>query len=98
MAGRPAAEPLAPGRRRPAPGSRRGGCVFAGIALLVAALSIHNASAVIAAQRARESALLRAVGASRRQIFAGHLGEAAALGLVASVAGVAAGYGMAAGL
>ena len=72
--------------------------VFAGIALLVAGLSIHNASDVIAAQRIRESALLRALGASRRQIFRSHIGEAAVLGLLASVAGVAAGYGMAAGL
>ena len=42
--------------------------VFAGIALLVATFSIHNTFSILVAQRTRESALLRALGASRRQI------------------------------
>jgi putative ABC transport system permease protein len=72
--------------------------VFAGIALLVAALSVHNTFGVVAAQRVREAALLRALGAARSQIMRGLLAEAALLGLVGSAAGIAAGYGMAAGL
>jgi putative ABC transport system permease protein len=72
--------------------------VFAGIALLVAALSVHNAFGVVAAARVRESALLRALGAGRGQLLRGLLGEALVLGTVGSVAGIAAGYGMAAGL
>ncbi|GIH16775.1 ABC transporter permease [Rugosimonospora africana] len=72
--------------------------IFAGIALLVAALSIHNTFSVVAAGRARELALLRVLGARRSQALRGLVLEAAVLGLVGSVAGVAAGYGMAAGL
>jgi len=68
---------------------------FAGIALLVAVLSIHNTFAILVAQRTRETALLRAVGASRRQVLAGVLAEALLIGVVASGAGVAAGYGLA---
>ena len=43
--------------------------IFAGIALLVAAFSIHNTFSILVAQRTRESALLRTIGASRRQIL-----------------------------
>ena len=42
--------------------------VFSGIALLVATFSIHNTFAIVVAQRTRENALLRALGASRRQV------------------------------
>src|SRR4029079_17413199 len=42
--------------------------VFAAVALLVAAFSIYNAFSMVTAQRMRESTLLRALGASRRQI------------------------------
>lgn len=72
--------------------------VFAAIALIVAMLNVHNTFGVVAAQRSRESALLRALGASRGQILRAVLGEAAVLGLIGSVAGLAAGYGLAAGL
>jgi putative ABC transport system permease protein len=72
--------------------------VFAGIALLVAMLSIANTFSIIVAQRTRESALLRAVGASRRQVLSSVLLEALAVGLVASVAGLAGGIGVATGL
>ncbi|TQS45734.1 ABC transporter permease [Cryptosporangium phraense] len=68
---------------------------FAGVALLVAVLSIHNTFAILVAQRTRETALLRAVGATRRQVLAGVLAEALIVGVVASGAGVAAGYGLA---
>ena len=41
---------------------------FAGIAIVVAAFSIHNTFSILVAQRTRESALMRAIGASRRQV------------------------------
>ena len=71
---------------------------FAVIALVVAMFSIYNTYSIVAAQRARESALLRAVGATRRQLLALGVLEAAAIGVVASAAGVGAGLGLAAGL
>lgn len=64
---------------------------FAAIALLVAGLVITNTFQVLVAQRTRTLAMLRAVGASKRQVGAGVLFEAALLGLVASAAGVAVG-------
>ena len=69
--------------------------VFAAVALLVAAFSIHNTYTILIAQRTRENALLRALGASRGQVLRSSLGEAAALGLVASAAGVVGGLGIA---
>jgi putative ABC transport system permease protein len=69
---------------------------FAGVALLVAVLSIHNTFAILVAQRTRETALLRAIGASRAQVIGGVVAEAFVVGLLASAAGVAAGYGLAA--
>lgn len=72
--------------------------VFAGIALLVATFSIHNTYAIVVAQRTRENALLRALGASRRQVLGSTLAEAVAVGLVASAAGLLGGIGVAAGL
>lgn len=72
--------------------------VFAGIALLVATFSIHNTFAVVVAQRTRDNALLRAIGASRGQILAATLAEAAAVGAAASAAGLLCGIGIAAGL
>jgi putative ABC transport system permease protein len=72
--------------------------VFAGIALLVATFSIHNTFAIVVAQRTRENALLRALGASRRQVLGSTLGEATAVALIASGAGLLGGIGVAAGL
>ncbi|MFD9405891.1 ABC transporter permease [Streptomyces sp. NPDC059989] len=72
--------------------------VFSGIALLVATFSIHNTFAIVVAQRTRENALLRALGASRRQVVGGTLAEAAAVAVLASAAGLAGGIGIAAGL
>lgn len=71
---------------------------FAAIALVVAAFSINHTFSVVTAQRMREAALLRALGASRRQIRAQAIGEAALIGVVASVVGLMAGLGLAAGL
>lgn len=72
--------------------------VFTGVAMLVAALSIANTFAVILAQRTRQSALLRALGASRQQILRSIGIEAVAVGLVASVIGLGIGVLLAAGL
>ncbi|MEU0966112.1 FtsX-like permease family protein [Streptomyces sp. NPDC005917] len=72
--------------------------VFSGIALLVATFSIHNTFAIVVAQRTRENALLRALGASRRQVTAATLTEASVVAVVASAVGLAGGIGIAAGL
>jgi putative ABC transport system permease protein len=68
---------------------------FGFIALFVGAFVIFNTFSIIVAQRLRELALLRAVGASRRQVLATVLGESLVIGLAASAAGVAAGIGLA---
>ena len=70
--------------------------VFAGVAVLVATFSIHNTFSVVAAQRQREWALLRAVGATRGQVVRSTAAEVAVVGLVASLIGVGAGLGLAA--
>jgi putative ABC transport system permease protein len=70
--------------------------VFAGIGLVVATLTIHNTFAIIVAQRGRQSALLRAIGASRRQVLVAVGAESAVVGIVAAAAGVSAGIGLAA--
>ena len=72
--------------------------VFAGIALLVASFSIHNTFSIIVAQRSRESALLRALGASRGQVLFATALEASVIGLMGSAMGLAAGVGLAVGL
>ncbi|MFE2492643.1 ABC transporter permease [Streptomyces scopuliridis] len=72
--------------------------VFSGIVLLVATFSIHNTFAIVVAQRVRENALLRALGASRGQVVGSTLAEAAVVALTASGAGLLAGAGIAAGL
>jgi putative ABC transport system permease protein len=69
--------------------------VFAGIALLVATFSIYNTFSIIVAQRTRTAALLRAIGASRRQVLISVVIEAAVVGVVASLAGLAGGIGVA---
>jgi putative ABC transport system permease protein len=68
--------------------------VFAGVALLVAAFSIHNTFSIVAAQRSRASALLRAIGASRAQVLGGAALEAAMVGVLATALGSAAGIGL----
>ncbi|GFE13599.1 ABC transporter [Streptomyces glebosus] len=72
--------------------------VFAGIALFVGAFLIANTFTMLIAQRSRDIALMRAVGASRRQVVRAVLIEAALLGLVASAAGFALGLGIATAL
>lgn len=72
--------------------------MFAFVALLVAALVIFNTFQILVAQRMREMALLRCVGATRRQVFGNVLAESAIMGLVASVLGAVAGIGLGAGM
>ena len=71
---------------------------FAFVALVVAAFGIVNTFTILAAQRVRESALLRAIGASRRQVLTAAVVEAALVGAAGSVLGVAAGVVLASGL
>jgi putative ABC transport system permease protein len=71
---------------------------FAGVAMIVACFSIHNTLTILVAQRTRESALLRAIGASRRQVLGSVAIEALTIGVVASAIGIAAGVGLAHGL
>jgi putative ABC transport system permease protein len=72
--------------------------VFAGIALFVGTFIIANTFTMLVAQRTRELALLRAVGASRRQVTRSVLIEAFVVGAVAAVTGLAAGVGIGAGM
>lgn len=69
--------------------------IFAGVALLVASFSIYNTFSILVAQRSRESALLRALGAARAQIVTSVVVEAMLIGLVASAAGLLGGVGIA---
>src|SRR5690606_30512659 len=64
---------------------------FAAIALLVAGLVIGNTFAILLAQRRRQIALLRCVGASRGQVRAQLLAEAFMVGAAGAVLGVAVG-------
>jgi putative ABC transport system permease protein len=72
--------------------------MFAAVALLVATFSIHNTFSILVAQRTRESALLRAIGASRGQVLRSICAEGLALGIVASGIGLGAGIGVGYGL
>ncbi|MFK4103538.1 ABC transporter permease [Streptomyces sp. NPDC019531] len=79
-------------------GLKQGLLVFAGIALFVGTFIIANTFTMLVAQRTKELALLRAVGASRRQVTRSVLVEAFVVGLVAAVTGLVAGIGIGAGL
>ena len=72
--------------------------VFGFIALFVGAFTILNTFSIIVGQRTKELALLRIVGASRRQVFRSVLGEAAIVGLVSSLIGLGLGVLAAIGL
>jgi putative ABC transport system permease protein len=71
---------------------------FAGVALFVGVFLILNTFSIIVAQRTRELALMRAMGASRRQVITSVLVEAVVIGLLAAGLGLAAGVGVGAGL
>ncbi|MYT33188.1 MULTISPECIES: FtsX-like permease family protein [unclassified Streptomyces] len=72
--------------------------VFAGVSLFIGSFLIVNTFTMLLTRRTREIALLRAIGASRRQVVRSVLAEAALLGLVASIAGFLLGLGIAAAL
>ncbi|GAA1917534.1 FtsX-like permease family protein [Streptantibioticus ferralitis] len=71
---------------------------FAGIAVLVGIFLIVNTFSMLVAQRTREIGLMRAIGASRRQVNRSVLIEAVLLGVLGSALGVAGGIGIAMGL
>ncbi len=72
--------------------------IFAGIALFVGSFIIWNTFTMTVSQRSREIALLRAIGARRRQVLGSLLTEALALGVLASAAGFGLGIAVAQGL
>ena len=72
--------------------------IFAVIALLVGAFMIFNTFSITVAQRTTENGLLRALGASRRQVLGSVLLEAVVVGIIASLIGLAAGAAVAIGL
>jgi putative ABC transport system permease protein len=72
--------------------------IFAAIALFVGAFTIFNTLSITVGQRTRELALLRLVGAGRRQVFGSVLAEAALTGVIASLAGLGLGVVAALGL
>ncbi len=72
--------------------------IFAFISLLVGSFTIFNTFSITVGQRTRELALLRLVGATRRQVFRSVLIEAALTGLIASLIGLGLGVAAAVGL
>ncbi|MEV1179548.1 ABC transporter permease, partial [Nonomuraea sp. NPDC049784] len=72
--------------------------VFAGIALFVSVLVIANTFSILFAQRLRDFALLRCIGATRRQVVGSVRREAAAVGVLASLTGTLVGVGLGYGL
>ena len=72
--------------------------IFAFVAVFVGAFIINNTFSITVAQRTREMAMLRAIGASGRQVKRSVLIEAVAIGSLASALGLAAGIGVASGL
>ncbi len=72
--------------------------VFGFIALFVGGFTILNTFSIIVGQRTKELALLRIVGASRRQVFRSVIGEAAIVGLLSSLIGLGLGVLAAIGL
>ncbi|MDH6675890.1 putative ABC transport system permease protein [Rhodococcus sp. LBL1] len=71
---------------------------FGAIALLVGTFIIYNTFSMIVAQRLRELALLRAIGASRKQVGRSVVFEAIIVGVIGSALGIAGGVGLAYGL
>ncbi|MCW2997542.1 MAG: transporter permease [Solirubrobacterales bacterium] len=71
---------------------------FGGISLFVGAFIIFNTFSITVAQRAREFALLRTLGASRRQVLRSVMAEGLTIGVLGSVAGLGLGIVVASGL
>lgn len=72
--------------------------VFALIALFVGGFLIANTFAMAVRQGMKQNAMLRALGASPRQVFTSVVGQAAVIGLLGSILGVAGGFGVVAAL
>ena len=72
--------------------------IFSSIALGVGSFVIYNVFSISAAQRQRENALLRAIGASRRQVTRAMLTESVVVGIFGSIMGFLGGIGLAVGL
>ena len=72
--------------------------IFAFVALIVGAFIIYNTFSIVVAQRTREMALLRAIGASTRQVLGSIIGESLVIGVIASAIGVFGGIALAIGL
>ncbi len=72
--------------------------LFAVVAVLVAALVIANTFTILLAQRMRETALLRCVGATRAQVFRRVVAEAAAVGFTGAALGTGVGLAIGFGL
>lgn len=72
--------------------------LFAAVAVLVAGFVIANTFTILVAQRQRETALLRCVGAGRGQVFRSVLAESASVGLAGAVCGLGLGGAVAWGL
>lgn len=72
--------------------------IFSSIALGVGSFVIYNVFSISAAQRQRENALLRAIGASRRQVSRAMLIESVVVGIFGSLAGFLGGIGLSVGL
>ncbi|MFF4774890.1 ABC transporter permease [Microtetraspora fusca] len=73
---------------------RMGLLLFGVIAMLVAALVIYNTFNILVAQRTREMALLRCIGATKKQIFGSILLESVVVGVLSSVLGLLIGLGL----
>ncbi len=72
--------------------------VFAGISLVVGSFLIINTFSILVAQRSRELALFRALGASRRQVSRSVLFEALVMGFFGSTVGLGLGFALALGI
>lgn len=71
---------------------------FAGVALFVGAFIIFNTFSITVAQRVREFGMVRTLGATRGQVLRNVVGEALVVGVLASLVGLVAGIGIAAGI
>jgi putative ABC transport system permease protein len=69
--------------------------VFAGVALFVGSFVIANSLSITIAQRTREFATMRTIGASRRQVLTSIIVESLVVGVIASVIGLFLGLGLA---
>ena len=72
--------------------------VFGFISLFVGAFIIFNTLSITVAQRTSEFGLLRMIGASRRQVLRSVVLEAVVIGLLASIVGIVAGFGLSKGI